>query len=85
VRVEQLGVGHLAVRLDRVLTEEFHAEVSYRDRRFVSRAGLGEPEPHMPLVLVGDLLCALPTVVGPGALVPAVLVRIVRGVADPAL
>jgi hypothetical protein len=84
MRVEELSVGHLAVRLDRVLTEEFHAEVPDRDRSLVGRAGLGEPEPHMALMLLRDLLCALFAVVGPGALVPTVLVGVHRRVTGPA-
>lgn len=33
----------------------------------------GEPEPYMVLMLLGDRLCALLRVVGPGALAPTVL------------
>jgi hypothetical protein len=59
VRVEQPSVGQLGVRLDCVLAEEFYTEVPDRDRCLISRAGPGEPQPHMALMLVGDLQCAL--------------------------
>ena len=84
VRVEQLSVGHLAVRLDRMLTKEFHGEVPDRDRGLVGRTGLGEPEPHMALMLLGDGLRALFSVVGPRALAPTVLVRVYGRVSDSA-
>ena len=84
VRVEELGVGHLAVGLNRVLFEELDAEVPDRDGGLVGRAGLGEPQPHMALMLPGDLEGALLAVVSPGALVPAVLVGVHRRVTDPA-
>src|SRR5262249_55138416 len=47
------------------------------------RAGPGEPEPHMALMLLGGLVRALVRVVGPGALAPAVLAGVHRRVADP--
>jgi hypothetical protein len=68
-----------------MLTEELHAEVPDRDRGLVSRAGLGEPQPHMALMLRGDLECALFSVVGPGAPAPAVLVGIHGRVTDAIL